>query len=81
MEMRLLLAFVLMGLVLFITPYIYKPAPAPKGTTTVKPSQVAELTQKPAEAAPATTARPRLPRHHHGRPRDLEDGPRCPKFY
>jgi YidC/Oxa1 family membrane protein insertase len=56
MEMRLLLAFVLMGLVLFITPYIYKPAPAPKATAPVKPSQVAELTQKPAAAAPATTA-------------------------
>ena len=29
MEARLLIAFVLMGLVLFLTPYIYKPATAP----------------------------------------------------
>jgi YidC/Oxa1 family membrane protein insertase len=30
MEIRLLLAFLLMGLVLFLTPYIYKPSPPPK---------------------------------------------------
>ena len=29
MEARLLIAFVLMGLVLYLTPYIYKPASAP----------------------------------------------------
>ena len=29
METRLLLAFLLMGLVLFLTPYVYKPAPPP----------------------------------------------------
>src|SRR5580698_10438563 len=35
MEQRLLLAFVLMGLVLFLTPYFYKaPPPSPKKTAT-----------------------------------------------
>ena len=32
MEIRLLIAFVLMGLVLFLTPYIYKQPPAPPAT-------------------------------------------------
>ena len=34
MEMRLLLAFLLMGLVLFLTPYIYKAPPPPKKPVT-----------------------------------------------
>jgi YidC/Oxa1 family membrane protein insertase len=34
MEMRLLLAFLLMGLVLFVTPYIYKQPPTPDTTKT-----------------------------------------------
>ena len=33
MEQRLLLAFVLMGLVLFLTPYFYKAPPPPAKTT------------------------------------------------
>ena len=33
MEQRLLLAFVLMGLVLFLTPYFYKAPPAASKTT------------------------------------------------
>ena len=54
MEMRLLLAFVLMGLVLFLTPYIYKPPPVLKPTTPpLKPSQAVALTRKPVETAPA----------------------------
>jgi YidC/Oxa1 family membrane protein insertase len=54
MEMRLLLAFVLMGLVLFITPYIYKPAPALKPVApAVTPKQAAQVTQKPADTAGA----------------------------
>ena len=53
MEMRLLVAFVLMGLVLFITPYVYKPAPGPKATAPVKPAETTQLTQKPVEAAVA----------------------------
>jgi YidC/Oxa1 family membrane protein insertase len=57
MEARLLIAFVLMGLVLFLTPYIYKPATAPapganKAATskTTDPAQAA--TPPPAPEAP-----------------------------
>src|SRR5277367_2896269 len=51
MEMRLLLAFLLMGLVLFLTPYIYKAPPLPKKPVT--PPATAQVTpkQKPAPAA------------------------------
>jgi YidC/Oxa1 family membrane protein insertase len=64
MEQRLLLAFVLMGLVLFLTPYFYKaPPPAPKASTapvTAKSAtataatatSVAQPATKPAEAVP-----------------------------
>src|SRR5579862_690359 len=56
MEMRLLLAFVLMGLVLFITPYIYKaPPPAPtqtKQAATKGEAEKASEAAKPAQAAP-----------------------------
>jgi len=45
MEQRLLLAFVLMGLVLFLTPYFYKAPPPPPKTST-----------QPSASAPATTA-------------------------
>jgi YidC/Oxa1 family membrane protein insertase len=48
MEQRLLLAFVLMGLVLFLTPYFYKtPPPAPKTTT----QTTNQATATPAKAA------------------------------
>jgi len=50
MEIRLLLAFLLMGLVLFLTPYIYKAPPAPKPA----PSAATQQTQKKSEAAAAT---------------------------
>lgn len=53
MEVRLVLAFLLMGLVLFLTPYFYKaPPPAPKaapGTT----HPTAQSAQKPPAAAQA----------------------------
>ncbi|HEX5228781.1 MAG TPA: membrane protein insertase YidC [Bryobacteraceae bacterium] len=52
MEQRLLLAFVLMGLVLFLTPYFYKPAPPPP-----KPAAKAQ-TQSPAAAKPVTAPPP-----------------------
>jgi YidC/Oxa1 family membrane protein insertase len=62
MEQRLLLAFVLMGLVLFLTPYFYKaPPPPPKKTTPVStPSSPTSspAVSKTAEAAPAA---PRAP--------------------
>jgi YidC/Oxa1 family membrane protein insertase len=51
METRLLLAFLLMGLVLFLTPYIYKAPPPPKKPVT--PPAAAQVTP---EKTPATTA-------------------------
>lgn len=54
MEQRLLLAFVLMGLVLFLTPYFYKAPPPPK--TATKTAQQNTATKAAAvPAAPATT--------------------------
>jgi len=64
METRLLLAFLLMGLVLFVTPYLYKPPAGPKRTAPAPtPQQAAEVTRKPVEAeskksAPAPTEMP-----------------------
>lgn len=49
MEIRLLLAFLLMGVVLFLTPYFYKPPAPPKPAA---PAPAAEPA-KPPEAAPA----------------------------
>jgi len=46
MEMRLLLAFLLMGLVLFVTPYIYKQPPTPD---TTKNGQTAKTETKSTE--------------------------------
>jgi len=62
MEIRLLIAFVLMGLVLFVTPYIYKPPPAPAPAATsdkagdraadkAKADAVKPVATKPAEPA------------------------------
>ena len=60
MEMRLLLAFLLMGLVLFVTPYFYKqppPQPAPKAETKAPPAAKAEPEKpSPPVAAPAAAA-------------------------
>lgn len=65
MEARLLIAFVLMGLVLFLTPYIYKPATAPaaganKAATSQTPDSKAEAKQAatppPAPEAPPAAA-------------------------
>ena len=50
MELRLLIAFVLMGVVLFVTPYFYKPAPV-KGTTPVTPQKAEQMTKAPEPAA------------------------------
>src|SRR5271165_938874 len=51
MEVRLLIAFLLMGLVLFVTPYLYKPAPVPKS-----PPAPAPKTAPAATAVPETKA-------------------------
>jgi YidC/Oxa1 family membrane protein insertase len=58
MEQRLLLAFVLMGLVLFLTPYFYKaPPPAPKTTTPpVSGPSAASATKTEAAPPPGTPA-------------------------
>jgi len=52
MEARLLIAFVLMGLVLFLTPYIYKPATAPA------PGANQPATSKTTDVKEAATAPP-----------------------
>ncbi len=49
MEIRLLIAFLLMGLVLFVTPYFYKPPAGPKRTTPAPaPAQATQETKQPA---------------------------------
>lgn len=57
MEKRLLLAFILMAGVLFLTPYLYKPSstPADKAQPVAPPprTQPIQPVQKPATAAPA----------------------------
>ncbi len=61
MEQRLLLAFVLMGLVLFLTPYFYKAPPPPKTTAPAKSQTApasAPVVSKTAEAAPVASAGP-----------------------
>ena len=65
MEIRLLIAFLLMGLVLFVTPYIYKAPPPPKPVQPAKQAEKAAAPVKAAEVAkPAATtaaAAPTLP--------------------
>src|SRR5712692_1182146 len=61
METRLLIAFLLMGLVLFLTPYLYKPTPAPPAVKPpAAPAQTAQETKKPEPQPPkpATPAQP-----------------------
>ena len=54
MEVRLLLAFLLMGVVMFVTPYFYKaPPPAPKKST-----QTAASVAQNAPAVPAAQSKP-----------------------
>src|SRR5882672_6083418 len=60
MEIRLLIAFLLMGLVLFLTPYLYKtPPPGPKQVAPTTPAQAAQETKKPD--APPEAAKPAQP--------------------
>jgi YidC/Oxa1 family membrane protein insertase len=60
MEIRLILAFALMGLVLFVTPYFYKPAPAPKQAPPAKaPIQTSGTPAAPAAAATLTAQKPK----------------------
>jgi YidC/Oxa1 family membrane protein insertase len=52
METRLLLAFLLMGLVLFLTPYIYKAPPAPPKQAVPAAGKQAAPAEKKPEAVP-----------------------------
>jgi YidC/Oxa1 family membrane protein insertase len=62
MEIRLLLAFLLMGLVLFLTPYIYKPPPGPKPVKTAPTQQAQQPAEKkPEKPEPAKPAAPAQP--------------------
>src|SRR5579872_582774 len=56
MEIRLLIAFLLMGLVLFVTPYIYKAPPPPKPLQPAKQAEKAAAPVKPAEATKPVAA-------------------------
>jgi YidC/Oxa1 family membrane protein insertase len=56
MEQRLLLAFVLMGLVLFLTPYFYKAPPPPPKTATKTATKTAPLSESAKTAAPVAPA-------------------------
>jgi len=56
MEIRLLIAFLLMGLVLFVTPYIYKAPPPPKPVQPAKQAEKAAAPVKPAEATKPVAA-------------------------
>jgi YidC/Oxa1 family membrane protein insertase len=63
MEQRLLLAFVLMGLLLFLTPYFYKAPPPPKtaakpAATTTTQTQTAPVAPKPVAQTPAVATQP-----------------------
>lgn len=61
-EKRLLLAFLLMGLVLFLTPYIYKPSPGPKpNAPSVNPAETAKVTQPPVASAAVQPSTPPEP--------------------
>jgi YidC/Oxa1 family membrane protein insertase len=76
MEARLLIAFVLMGLVLFLTPYIYKPATAPAPGANLPATSKTDLKQgdvkqaatppPPAEAPPTPAAAAPMPGQIHG---------------
>lgn len=67
MEIRLLIAFLLMGLVLFLTPYIYKAPPPPKPVQPVKQAEkaatakTAEAEKQPVASAAQTTTPPAAP--------------------
>ncbi len=61
MEVRLLLAFLLMGAVLFLTPYIYKPAPVEQTKKAPAPQQQAAASPPAAKPEAAPKPRPAAP--------------------
>ena len=56
-EIRLLIAFILMGAVLFTTPYFFKTPPGPQKTDQA-PAPKTETPPPPAEAPPVATIAP-----------------------
>ena len=59
MEQRLLLAFVLMGLLLFLTPYFYKaPPPPPKKNTVATTTETTSGSKAPVEQSPPRESAP-----------------------
>jgi len=57
MEKRMLIAFILMGLVLFLTPYLYKPStPPPKSNPAPVPQTQTPPVEKPQAEAPVRAA-------------------------
>ncbi len=72
MEARLLLAFLLMGLVLFGTQYLYKPAPPPPN----KPRPPNARRKPTARNRADIDARGPLPRSAAARRRDARPDPR-----
>lgn len=59
MELRLLIAFVLMGIVLFVTPYFYKPPAGPKRTAPpATPAQAEQVTKPPEAKKPENPQQP-----------------------
>jgi YidC/Oxa1 family membrane protein insertase len=58
METRLLIAFLLMGVVLFVTPYVYKQPPQPKAAPVKAPAPPAEAVEQAAAPPPAVEAKP-----------------------
>src|SRR3954447_5938854 len=58
MEVRLLIAFLLMGVVLFVSQYFNKPAPAIQGKSTVTPQKAEQVTKPPLPAPAAAVVSP-----------------------
>src|SRR5512140_3546072 len=58
MEIRLLIAFILMGAVLFLTPYFYKPAAPPPQASKSVPAAKTPAPGQPVAAAPAEPSPP-----------------------
>ena len=52
MEIRLLLAFLLMGAVMFLTPYLFKSPPAPAANKTAPPAQTEAVPAAPSAPLP-----------------------------
>src|ERR1035437_3044908 len=56
MEIRLLLAFLLMGAVMFLSPYLFKTPPAPAANKTAQPAQTEAVPAAPTAPLPPDAA-------------------------